>query len=169
MQKLLPQAEEWIKNLNLQRHPEGGWFAEVYRAPGHIPESALHNHGGDRPYMTSIYFMLAAGEVSRLHRLKSDEIWYHHAGGSLTVHQIAENGYYSAVSLGADLGTGQQFQLVVKAGVWFGATVEGYDTALVGCAVAPGFDFADFELGSRVSLLASFPQHYEIISRLTHP
>lgn len=168
MKRLTTPAEEWIKRLELQRHPEGGWFAEVYQAAGTIGKASLPGHTGDRPFMTSIYFMLAPGEVSRLHRLKSDEIWYHHAGGSLTVHQIDTDGHYSAVSLGSDSDAGQQFQLIVTAGTWFGATVNGSDAALVGCAVAPGFDFADFELGNRTALLAAFPQHREIVEFLTN-
>ena len=168
MQKLSSPAEDWQKRLELQQHPEGGWYSEVYRAPGTINRAVLTDHCGDRPFMTSIYFMLASGEVSRFHRLKSDEIWYYHSGGSLTVHQIAANGGYSATCLGPDLTFGQRFQLVVKAGTWFGATLDSSEAALAGCAVAPGFDFADFELGKRASLLALFPQHHEVIVRLTH-
>jgi predicted cupin superfamily sugar epimerase len=167
MQNNDAMAEEWKNSLGLIKHPEGGWFAEVYRSEGLIDKALLKGHGDARPFMTSIYFMLAPGEVSRLHRLKSDEIWYHHAGASLVVHQISEAGDYFSVCLGSDCAAGQQFQLIVKAGVWFGATVNGDEPALVGCAVAPGFDFADFELGRRAELLARFPRQQQIIELLT--
>ncbi len=168
MNKLSNQAADWIKLLGLLQHPEGGWFAEVYRSSGAISRAVLPGHDGNRPFMTSIYFMLPHGEVSHLHCLKSDEIWYHHAGGSLTVHQIDEKGQYSLVRLGSNLADGEHLQVVVKAGVWFGATVNSSDAALVGCAVAPGFDFADFELADRAYLSGVFPQHTAIIKLLTH-
>jgi len=151
----------------MQRHPEGGWYSEVYRSSGIFRGTALPEHNGDRPFMTSIYFMLQSGDVSRLHRLKSDEIWYHHAGGGLTVHQISADGKYHAVQLGQNLAAGERLQVVVQAGTWFGATLNAEEAALVGCAVAPGFDFADFELAKRKALIAQFPQHEAMINRLT--
>lgn len=167
MKKHGSQPEVWIKELGLQQHPEGGWYSEVYRSSGIFPGSALSEHNGDRPFMTSIYFMLQSGEVSRLHRLKSDEIWYHHAGGSLTVHQISAAGKYHAVRLGQNLTAGDRLQVVVQATVWFGATLNAEEAALVGCAVAPGFDFSDFELGKPEALIAQFPQHSALIDQLT--
>lgn len=163
---LSSQAAGWVKNLGLQRHPEGGYFAEVYRADGLISGSALPEHGGDRPYLTSIYFMLPPGDLSRFHRLKSDEIWYHHCGGRLCIHQIDPQGWHSVFRLGKDLAAGDSLQVVIKAGCWFGAVVDGDEEALVGCAVAPGFDFADFELAVRAQLLAQYPQHEKIINRM---
>lgn len=163
---LSQQARDWIRALDLQRHPEGGYFAEVYRAIGVIPGRVLLEHGGDRPYLTSIYFMLPPGDLSRLHRLKSDEIWYHHCGGSLSIHQIDPQGSHSVFRLGNNLAAGDSLQVIIKAGCWFGAVVDGDQEALVGCAVAPGFDFADFELAVRAELLAQYPQHEKIINRL---
>ncbi len=160
-------AEIWKVKLGLRQHPEGGWFAEVYRSSGTISGEALPEHAGARPFMTSIYFMLTAGEVSRLHRLKSDEIWYHHAGGSLVVHQIDATGKYSNTILGQNVAAGENLQVIVPAGVWFGATLNDGDATLVSCAVAPGFDFADFELAERRSLIAVFPQHAALIESLT--
>jgi len=164
---LSQQAREWVRTLGLQRHPEGGYFAEVYRSDGMITGSLLPEHGGARPYLTSIYFMLPPGDRSRFHRLKSDEIWYHHGGGGLVVHQIDPSGLYTLFRLGWDLAVGERLQVVIKAGCWFGATVWGDEEALVGCAVAPGFDFADFELAGPTELLVQYPQHEEIINRLT--
>ncbi|GAB1354058.1 cupin domain-containing protein [Erysipelotrichia bacterium] len=167
MTKVSQQAQNWIDALKMRPHPEGGWFAEVFRAAGTIAATALPEHAGARPFLTSIYFLLVPGRVSRFHRLKSDEIWYHHAGGSLNIHQIDAAGNYSVARLGRNLGGGEQPQAVVLAGVWFGATLNGDEEALVGCAVAPGFDFADFEMPDRNAMLALFPQHAAIIERLT--
>ncbi len=160
-------TEIWKQKLGLERHPEGGWFAEVYRSNGTIAGETLPDHAGARPFITSIYFMLAAGEVSRFHRLKSDEIWYYHAGGSLTIHQIDKNGKYTHAILGQNVTVGENLQVIVPAGVWFGATLKDGDATLVSCAVAPGFDFADFELAERRSLIAAFPQHAALIESLT--
>ncbi|MBU1105823.1 MAG: cupin domain-containing protein [Candidatus Riflebacteria bacterium] len=165
--ELSQQARDWIKSLRLQRHPEGGYFAEVYRSEGMIRGEVLPEHGGSRPFMTSIYFMLPSGDVSRFHRLKSDEIWYHHAGGCINIHQIDPAGRHSVFALGQDLEAGQRLQIVIKAGCWFGAVVDGAEVGLVGCAVAPGFDFVDFELADRAKLLVQYPQFEEIINRLT--
>jgi len=164
---LSKQAGEWVRNFGLIPHPEGGFFSEVYRAEGVIPAEALPVHGGDRLFMSSIYFMLPPGDVSRFHRLKSDEIWYHHAGGSLSIHQIDHNGRHSVFKLGRNFSSGERLQVVIKAGNWFGAVVENGEEVLVGCAVAPGFDYDDFELASQLHLLEKYPQHESIISRLT--
>ncbi|MFZ5949143.1 MAG: cupin domain-containing protein, partial [Candidatus Rifleibacteriota bacterium] len=151
------------------RHPEGGYYSETYRSAGKIPASALHDaYAGERCCLTSIYFLLDVGEVSKFHRLRSDEIWYYHAGNGLIIHQIDAEGVYRQTILGPDTENGQSFQIVVPAGTWFGATIIGADQpSLAGCAVAPGFDFADFELANRESLLAVFPAHREIIVPLT--
>ena len=145
-------AQNWIESLGLVTHPEGGYYRETYRSTATI---------GDRAVSTAIYFLLPAGEVSALHRIKSDELWHFYGGNSLTIHSIA--GQYSTIELSAD-----NPQAVVPAGNWFGATVEtGY--ALVGCTVAPGFDFRDFEMAERTALLARYPQHRAVIERLTKP
>ena len=145
-------AQDWIKTLRLTRHPEGGYYRETYRSESKI---------GERAVSTAIYSLLPAGEVSALHRIKSDELWHFYAGQPLTIHVIAADGRYSTISMSAD-----NPQAVVPAGCWFGATVAaGY--ALVGCTVAPGFDFRDFEIGERPALLAAYPQHRSVIERLT--
>lgn len=160
-------AGELRRHLQLQAHPEGGYYSEVYRSEGLIPALALtQSHCGFRPFMTSIYFLLEPGQVSKLHRLKSDEIWYFHAGSPLTIHLLGN--VYHRLQLGPDFCAGQLFQRVVPAGTWFGATVDAdNEPSLVGCAVAPGFDFADFELGQQNQLLQQFPQHEKIIRQLT--
>jgi hypothetical protein len=163
-------AQHWIDRLNLQPHPEGGWYRQTYRAALTLPQSALPGHGGDRAASTAIYFLLAGGQSSALHRLHSDEVWHFYAGSSLIVHVIAADGDYQQLLLGSDTEAGEQFQFVVPAGCWFGSSLRDTSAtayALVGCTVAPGFDFADFEMAQRDKLIAQYSQHQDIIERLT--
>ncbi len=145
-------AQDWIEKLQLAKHPEGGYYRETYRASVNVPTPA-----GKRAASTAIYFLLPAGEVSLLHRIKSDEVWHFYAGSSLTVHVLGE--------ADIELNAGNP-QAVVSAGRWFGATVSG-EFVLVGCTVAPGFDFKDFEMGDRAALLREFPRQKQLIERLT--
>lgn len=149
----MESARFWIEKLELEPHPEGGWFRRVH-------ESALMLEGG-RPAMTSIYYLLEGHDFSALHRLKQDEQWNFYAGSPITIHEIDTSGD----DLETILGDGR-FQHTVPAGHLFGATVDG-DYALVGCTVAPGFNFADFEMPSRFQLLEEYPGHAELLSRLT--
>jgi len=164
----MPKAEHWIEQLQLQPHPEGGWFREVYRAETTIPKAGLSEHfNGERAHSTSIYFLLAGDEFSALHRINQDELWHFYDGDALTIHVIDKQGQYIEKRLGRDLAKGESFQHVVEAGDWFGASVPSGGHALVGCTVAPGFDFADFEMAVRHELLATHPRHKEKILRLT--
>jgi len=159
------RAEEWIAKLGLQPHPEGGYYRETYRAGDRVQSE---RHDGPRAASTLIYFLLTSENFSSFHRLKSDELWLFHTGSPLTIHVIDPDGTYRALRLGADFEAGQSFQAVVEADRWFGSTVDEPDGfALVGCAVAPGFEFADFELADRAALTERFPQHAELIARLT--
>lgn len=162
-------AQEWIDHLDLIRHPEGGYFRETYRAPETIPANALpHRYLGSRHYATAIYYLLHSNDFSALHRLASDEIWHFYGGSPLDIHIINPSGQYSKVGLGNDPQKGQSFQVVVTAGCWFGATVTQHDSyALTGCSVSPGFDFADFELADRQTLISQYPAHADVIQRLT--
>jgi len=162
-------VDELIRRLDLARHPEGGWYRETYRCEEIIPGGALpERFGGPRPFSTSIYFLLEQREISALHRIKSDEIWHFHAGASLTIHILTPRGGRQELRLGPDLSAGESFQIVVAAGCWFGAEVSGAgEYSLVGCTVSPGFDSTDFQLGNRSELLREYPQHAEIINRLT--
>ncbi len=144
-------AAHWIKTLNLQPHPEGGWFKETYRALGAI---------NGRNFSTAIYFLLEAGQRSVFHRIKSDEIWHFYAGKPLDIHILGQD----TIRLGPDAPLA-----VVPANRWFGARLSpAYGYALVGCTVSPGFDFADFEIARRGELLSQFPEHRDIILALTH-
>jgi uncharacterized protein len=160
----MKDARYWIKKLELAKHPEGGYFKETYRSNETIFAAALPpRFDGNRAFSTAIYFLLTAVECSSLHRIKSDEMWHFHAGSELIIHIIEPTGSYSQIKLGGD-----RFQAVVPAGCWFGATVdEPQSYALVGCTVAPGFDFADFELARRDELIAQYPRLRGIIERLT--
>lgn len=156
-------TQYWIDRLNLQPHPEGGFFRETYRA-----SLAIAAFGGSRSASTAIYFLLAGEEFSALHRLAADEVWHFYAGSALLVHSIDPDGDHSVVKLGQNPEARERFQCVVPAGCWFGSCLARPDTyALVGCTVAPGFDFADFEMARRGELLTHYPQHREVIEKLT--
>lgn len=162
-------AAGWIKSLRLEPHPEGGHYREVYRSAEFVSGRDLPpRYGGRRPFSTSIYFLLKSGEVSRFHRLKSDEIWHYYAGGPIRLSVISPDGVLTTVRLGRRSEDGTRLQAVVPSGSWFGAElVRRRSYALVGCTLAPGFDFDDFELGRRTDLLALYPRHKHVIRRLT--
>jgi predicted cupin superfamily sugar epimerase len=164
-----PTAEEMIKRLDLSKHPEGGWYRETYRSTEYVEGSVLPSRfGSSRSFCTSIYFLLEQGDYSALHRIKSDEIWHFYAGAPLTIHTFTSHGEYLELKLGTELAAGESFQKVVAAGCWFGAEVSGPgEYSLVGCTVAPGFDFEDFQMGKRSELQQEYPRHNEIIKRLT--
>lgn len=153
-------AEEWIKTLELEPHPEGGYYIQTDYA-----EEASIKNGKKLPLYTNIYFLLTPESPSHFHQLTSDELWFYHAGNPLTVHSLHEDGRYTKVSLG--LGKNETLHHTVKAGIIFGSTVEkGY--ALVSCTVVPGFDFADFKMFTKAELLVKYPKHLEIIERLAY-
>jgi predicted cupin superfamily sugar epimerase len=162
-------AAYWIEKLALSGHPEGGHYRETYRSDGSVPAAgAAGGHPAGRPFSTAIYYLLRSGEVSRLHRLRSDELFHHYRGSAFVLHVLGPDGSYRVVRVGDDPGRGETLQAVVRAGCWFGATVETPDSySLVGCTVAPGFDFADFELADRARLLELYPRHRPIVERLT--
>ena len=170
-------ATYWIDRLGLMPHPEGGHFRETYRARETIAAEALPaRFTGARAFSTAVYYLLRAGERSFLHRLRADELWHHYAGDPLAVTTIDDDGTLTVHALGHHVERGERFQVLVPAGTWFGAMLPEPATgkragargfALVGCTVAPGFDFADFEMASRADLLHRHPQHRDVIERLT--
>jgi len=165
----MQDGDYWIEKLGLQRHPEGGFFKETYRSREVILKQALpQRFGGDRVFSTCIYFLLNKKEYAAFHAIQQDEGWHFYEGSSLTIHIIDPQGEYSAVKLGRDLEHGESFQAVVRAGCWFAAAVNNPEAySLVGCTVAPGFDFADFEIGDRNRLLDLYPAHKDIIEKYT--
>jgi hypothetical protein len=175
-----PEAARLRDELTLEPHPEGGWYRQTYRSRDEIPASALPaGYGGPRAFVTAILYLLADGAVSRLHRLRGDELWLYHAGAGLDLHVFGTGGYasgtrdpdvtrgYERLGLGLDAVASRVPQVVVPGGCWFGATLPDPDGfALVGCTMAPGFDFADFELGMPAALRDGFPEHAGLLSRL---
>lgn len=158
----------WIESLNLAPHPEGGYFRETYRAPGTIPCSALQPvFAAERNYCTAIYYLLQAGDYSAFHRIRSDEIWHFHAGGTLRI-EVLERTSHRTLHLGRNIHQGESLQCVVPAGAWFAATpAPGTTYVLAGCTVSPGFDFGDFEMAERESLSADYPEFRSLIDQLT--
>lgn len=160
--------QQIVEQLELLPHPEGGFYKEVYRSKGIIPKNALAQFSGDRNYCTSIYFLLTSENFSGFHRIKQDEIWHFYTGSPLAVHVIDEKGVYIKNIVGMDLEKGQFPQLTVAANCWFASSVEDENSfSFVGCTVAPGFDFEDFELAKRSELINEYPQHEKIITQLT--
>ncbi|RNF11620.1 cupin [Trypanosoma rangeli] len=154
----------WVDYLRLQPHPEGGFFAEVLRS-----NEVMKTNRGDRSYYTSIYFLLTHENPSRFHRIKSDEVWYYHAGAPLTVHILHPSGTHEIINVGPNVEKGEVLQAVVPKGVIFGSSVEVPGAfAVVGCMCSPGFDYADFELFTKDHLTSLYPQQKEIIDRLAY-
>ena len=162
-------AGYWIEKLGLEAHPEGGHYRQTYRADLTLAKKSLpEEFTGARAASTAIYFMLEGEEFSALHRLRSDEVWHFYVGAPLVVHTIGRDGDYSEILLGNDPEVGELPQAVVKAGCWFGSRVrDGMGFALVGCTVAPGFEFEDFEMGKREELVQAHPEHRKMIEQLT--
>lgn len=153
---------ELIELLNLQEHPEGGFYAETYRSPEKLPLKS-----GERNLTTSIYFLLRSEDVSRFHRIKSDELWFWHEGSPLSVHYLTSAGH-RILKLGPIFNGECRPQLLVPRNTIFGSSVEDPNSyALVSCVVTPGFDFRDFELFTREDLINGYPGHSDIIQKLT--
>jgi predicted cupin superfamily sugar epimerase len=142
-----PSRPRTAELLDLARHPEGGWYRETWRAG---PSAQPDGYPGPRAAATGIYFLLALGEESAWHRVRSDEAWLWHRGGPLLLSDGGDGEAPAAaprvVMLGSDLAAGQLPQHVIPGGHWQSARLGGAAEALVSCVVAPGFDFADFTL-----------------------
>ena len=160
-------AQDYIEHLELMEHPEGGYYKESYRSAATITGLCLPGFGGDRSFSTAIYFLLEQGDFSAFHRIKSDECWHFYDGGILLIHVLPPNGDYVCKRLGKNLGEGELLQFIVPAGAWFASEpAPGSSFSLVGCTVAPGFDFEDFEMAKEENLLQSYPGHEALIKRL---
>lgn len=160
---------ELVNHLQLLPHPEGGFYKETYRCDETISRKALpQRFTGDRNMATAIYFLIEKDNFSALHKIKSDETWHFYSGDALEVIEITNEGLLTSTSVGNNLKAGETFQYTVKAGTWFGSRVkQGGHFSLVGCTVAPGFDFADFEMAERDALIKKFPQHKTMIEEMT--
>ena len=163
-------ASYWIKRLDLRPHPEGGWFREVYRSSDTIPSCGLPHRfpaSSERATATSLYYLLESGQISAFHRIRSDEIWHHYDGSTILLHTLSSIGEHAVARVGHE--PDAQLQVVVPSTCWFAAEVEqSSGWALLGCTVAPGFSFDDFELAARADLLKQFPHRSGLIARLAH-
>lgn len=162
----MTRTDEIIATLGLQRHPERGFFVETYRAPLRLDDLP---HGGPRAASTAIYFLLSAAEpCTYLHRLKSDELFHLYEGGPMDVLLLDGAGRSEVRRLGLDFSVGDRPQMVIPAGTWFATElVPGVGHCLWGCTVAPGFDFADFELAQGPELAARHSDVADRIARMT--
>ena len=161
------KAQKYIKQLQLKKHPEGGYFKEVYRSgeiilPEHLPK----RYKQSRNFSTSIYFLLEGKQFSSFHLLQSDELWHFYDGSAVLLYIINQKGELTVKKLGRDEDC--ELQLTIEKQSWFAAELENNKSfALFGCTVSPGFDFDDFEMGRRDELIKKFPQHSALMKRLT--
>ncbi len=161
------KARYYINKLELKKHPEGGYYREIYRSAEMFsidpPKKNLK-----RNVSTSIYFMLEGTQKSKFHRLKSDELWHFYDGSSIKIYVIDEKGILDEITLGRKTEDGEVFQTVIKKNNWFASEVINKKSfALIGCTVSPGFDFSDFELADRDYLLENFPKYKSLIQKLS--
>jgi predicted cupin superfamily sugar epimerase len=159
---------EIVAHYQMLPHPEGGYYKETYCSTEWITKEGLPKRfGGNRSFGTAIYFLLDQGNFSAFHRIKSDEIWHFYAGQALEIFVLEENGGLQIIHLGNQIQQGETFQAMVPAGAWFASRpAANTDYSLVGCTVAPGFDFDDFELAKANELVLEYPQHEAIIRNL---
>jgi predicted cupin superfamily sugar epimerase len=154
------EAARLVKKLGLERHPEGGHFRQTYESDLQI---SIEGYGRPRHVATAIYYLLAGGEFSAFHRIKSDEIWHHYAGGPVTLYAISGDGKLSKTKIDKNMP-----QAVIKANTWFAASLDSKRSyCLLGCTVSPGFHYDDFQLAGRDELARAYPQHKRLIERYT--
>ena len=138
-----------VSHLNLQPHPEGGFYRRTYASERTVLDSSTARY-----LSSAIYYLLTGGQVSKLHRIDADEMWHHYIGDRLVVVEITSDGDVKETTLGKDLACGEVPQYCVKAGVWFGAYIpHGSRGALVGCTVNPAFRFDTFQLATRDQII----------------
>lgn len=161
-------AEDLVKKYEMLAHPEGGWYKENYRSEEIIDKQALPERFTEgRSFSTAIYFLMEKGNFSGFHRIKSDECWHFYAGQTLLVYVINKTGNLEIIKLGNNIELGECFQYVVPANCWFASRpADESEFSFVGCTVAPGFDFDDFELAFADNLSLQYPQHKSIIDSL---
>lgn len=163
-------AADLIARLNLQPHPkEGGFFRETYRSTEGFAAAALPGrYGTNRCFGTAIYYLLTPQTFSALHRLASDEIFHFYLGDPVTMLQLGPDRQGRTLTLGPDILKGEHLQVMVPRGVWQGSFLNpGGSFALLGCTVAPGFEYADYESGNRQELQGQYPDFADLINRLT--
>jgi predicted cupin superfamily sugar epimerase len=158
-------ASYWIEKLRLLPHPEGGYFREVYRSD-ELMTDLFGRYNGPRSISTSIYFLLPGDHFSAFHRIQSDETWHFYSGCGLEVFIFGPDNIYKKIVLGPDGSDSPKFQYTIFRNHWFAAKPLQSDSySLLGCTVAPGFDFGDFEMGKYNELAATFPQHADLFKK----
>ena len=163
-------AERIVELLGLEPHPaEGGYFAETYRSGINLPSEARPDiYTGPRSTSTAIYYLLTPTSISAMHRLNTDEVFHFYLGDPVEQIRLFPDGSGQVVVLGTDLERGHRPQVVVPAGTWQGARLApGGRFALLGCTVAPGFEYADYEHGAREQLVQVYPSYADLIAQLT--
>lgn len=160
-------AEYWIQHLDLKPHPEGGFYKEEYRSSVEIPHKDLPvGYKSARKIATSIYYLLRSEDISKLHRLRSDELWYYHAGSPISVVYIDAEGKKHKNILGGRPDKAEKLSMLIPGGCIFCAEVPQKESySLVSCVVAPGFEFEDFEMFDKDDLLQAYPNHAELIEK----
>ena len=163
-------SQYFISKLGLEPHPEGGYYKETFKSTEMISDQELTvDFDGKRKLYTSIYFLLTSNNISHFHRIKSDELWYYHAGSSLTIHIIDEKGEYTEIKLGLNIDKGEVPQaLVPKNSIFASSVMEEETFSLVGCMVSPGFEFKDLELFTQDDLLSQYPSYKDVIMKLAY-
>jgi predicted cupin superfamily sugar epimerase len=163
------KVEELVRKLQLTEHPEGGYFGEIYRSTEEIDAGHFSDrYIGKRNLATSIYYLLGGNDFSAFHKLATDEIWHFYLGSPMLIHELTHESGMITTVLGTDFMLDQNPQYVVRSGQWFAAEPmdkKGY--SLVGCTMAPGFDFQDFEMADQKSLTEEFAEYEQEIKRLT--
>ena len=161
-------ARYWIEKLKLLPHPEGGYYKEVYRDLGVVKQDALASEfSGDRNLSTAIYYLLEKGDFSCFHRIKSDELWHFYSGDSVNIYYLDKEKLHT-LKLGLNIEKGESPLCAVPKNTWFAAELqEDSEFAIMGCTVAPGFDFTDFEKATKDDLEHFAGNHQELIKRLT--
>lgn len=160
MEKTKINAKDYINQLRLEPHPEGGYYRRIFESDIHLE---------NRRVGTAIHYLLSGNDFSAWHRIKSDELWFYHKGSTVIIYAINQHAKLHIYYLGDPaLNPKAQLQITIPANSWFAAELADKDNfALVSCAVTPGFDFAEFELAVRDKLIVEYPEHAEIIERLT--
>ena len=161
-------ADYWIRTLKLKKHPEGGYFTEVYRSNEVINVKGLpQRYQSFRNFSTSIYFLLKGNEFSAFHRILSDETWHFYSGCPLRIFLLGPNQTAKELILGSEPENDQVFQFTIPRGWWFAAQPILHDSfSLCGCTVSPGFDFEDFELAQKQLLIQRYPRQSHLIERM---
>lgn len=164
------EIDQLITTFQLQAHPEGGHYVRTFASKQNVRSCDRKRYEDDvRCAGSAIYYAIKGNDFSAWHHIKSDEIWHYYKGSAIRLYVLLENGELQIHCLGDPaIQTGAQFQIAIPGDTWFAAeNINTHQSSFVGCTVSPGFEFADFQLANRDELIAMYPQHREIISRLT--